>query len=66
VDGAKQQRNYAFANGYGGQFIVVFPDLNLVVTATNEWNNINTSGANNNWTQTLDLIMNQVVAEFEK
>ncbi len=64
--GQNSKGNYAFANGYGGQFIVVFPDLNLVVTATNEWNNINTSGANNNWTQTLDLIMNQVVAEFEK
>ncbi len=63
--GQNSKGNYAFANGYGGQFIVVFPDLNLVVTATNEWNNIDISSANNNWMQTLDLIMKQIVPEFE-
>ncbi len=63
--GQNSKGNYAFANGYGGQFIVVFPALNLVVTATNEWNNVSSSSANNNWMQTLDLIMNQIVPEVD-
>mgnify|MGYP000945956073 CR=1 FL=1 len=63
--GQNDKGNYAFANGYGGQFIVVCPGLNLVVTATNEWNNVNSSNANSNWMKTLDLIMKKIVTEFD-
>ncbi len=34
------RHDYFFANGYGGQFIVVVPDLNLVVVATNVWSGV--------------------------
>jgi CubicO group peptidase (beta-lactamase class C family) len=55
---------YAFANGYGGQFIVVVPELNLVVTATNNWSGLSDPAANNDWAETLTLIMNSIVPAF--
>jgi CubicO group peptidase (beta-lactamase class C family) len=63
--GQNNKGSYAFANGYGGQFIVVVPKLNLVVTATNEWSGVATSTANSNWSGTLRLIMDSIVQSFE-
>jgi CubicO group peptidase (beta-lactamase class C family) len=56
--------NYAFANGYGGQFIVVVPGLNLIVTSTNVWGGLNTATADNDWYQTISLIMNNIIPAF--
>lgn len=53
--------DYVFATGWGGQFIVVVPDLRLVVVATNEWRNVATPVANNQWFRTIDLIMTRIV-----
>jgi len=63
--GQNESGNYAFANGWGGQFIVIIPKLNLVVTATNNWSDIATINANQNWYQTIDLIMTQIVPAFK-
>lgn len=62
--GQNDNGNYAFANGYGGQFIVVFPDLDLVVVATNQWSGIRSNVANDQWYKTLDLILNRIVPVF--
>ena len=53
-----------FALGYGGQFIIVVPNLNLVVTATNNWNVLTDTIANNDLFETLSLIMNNIIPAF--
>jgi CubicO group peptidase (beta-lactamase class C family) len=55
---------YAFADGYGGQFIVVVPRLNLVVTATNNWSNLSVLTADTDWYETLSLIMDNIIPAF--
>ncbi|MFH0735101.1 MAG: serine hydrolase [bacterium] len=62
--GQSSKGNYAFANGYGGQFIVVVPNLKLVVVATNKWNGVETSTARTQWYQTMDLIITGVLGAF--
>ena len=57
--------SYAFANGWGGQFIVVVPSLNLVVTATNQWSGVGTTTANTQWYSTISTIMEQVIPAFK-
>jgi CubicO group peptidase (beta-lactamase class C family) len=58
--GENSRGSYYFANGYGGQFIAVFPGLNLVVTAQSEiGNEYRTS--NEQWYNTISLIMNDVL-----
>lgn len=56
--------DYFFANGYGGQFIVVVPDIRLVVTATNTWSGVATATANQQWYSTLDIIMNKIIPVY--
>lgn len=56
--------SYAFANGWGGQFIFVVPELKLVVTATNTWSGVGTTKANEHWMQTINIIMNDILPAF--
>lgn len=56
--------DYVFANGYGGQFITIVPELHLVVVATNQWSGVQSTIANNQWYQTLDLIINKIIPAF--
>ena len=62
--GKNGKGDYAFANGWGGQFIVIVPKLNLVVAAANNWNGVPVYEANNNWNNTIRLIMESIVPEF--
>jgi CubicO group peptidase (beta-lactamase class C family) len=62
--GNAHQHNYFFANGYGGQFIVVVPDLNLIVVATNNWSGVGSTVANQKWYNTLDSIINNIIPSF--
>jgi len=62
--GQNTKGNYAFANGYGGQFIVIVPSLKLIVVATNQWNGVGFTQANNQWYATLDLILNKILQAF--
>jgi CubicO group peptidase (beta-lactamase class C family) len=48
-----------YANGFGGQFIFVVPDLALVVTATNVWQN--QRSPDENWYNTLRIIAEQIL-----
>jgi CubicO group peptidase (beta-lactamase class C family) len=58
-------RDYAFANGYGGQFIVVVPSLSLVVCATNEWKGVPGPKADRRWFESIRLIMEGILPAFE-
>jgi CubicO group peptidase (beta-lactamase class C family) len=49
-----------FANGYGGQFIVVVPALKLVVVTRSTWTYSGRT-ADEQWMSTLDIIMNHVL-----
>lgn len=64
--GQNTRGNYAFANGWGGQFIVVFPNLNLVVSAANEWSGVPTSTANDQWYKTISLIMTKIIPVIQQ
>jgi CubicO group peptidase (beta-lactamase class C family) len=62
--GQNIQGNYVFANGFGGQFIVVVPRLNLVVAATNNWSGLISSVTDNDWYETVSLIMDNIIPAF--
>jgi CubicO group peptidase (beta-lactamase class C family) len=55
---------YAFASGYGGQFIVVVPEPRLVVVATNRWQSVGAAVNRNQWMATINLIMQDVLPAF--
>jgi CubicO group peptidase (beta-lactamase class C family) len=59
--GTKNSHTFCFANGWGGQFIVVVPDLEMIIVATNRWKSVGTTVANQQWYETLDLIINRIV-----
>ena len=59
VDRAGSHRVF-YANGYGGQFIFVVPDLELVVTAACTWT-VGDSLANENWGRILNVITKGIV-----
>lgn len=52
------------SNGWGGQFILVFPDTSLVIVATNEWKNIPAKAANFQWLKTMNLIRRKILPVF--
>ena len=49
------------ANGYGGQFILVCRELNLVIAARTNWANISGTQADENWDRVLSLIVNEIL-----
>lgn len=58
--GEQQGIQYYFANGYGGQFICIFPELDLLVIAQSELNN-DYHEPGEQWVNTLSLIMNDIL-----
>ncbi len=52
------------ANGYGGQLIVVFPDLEMVVVTTSEWQ-LPSTAAGQQWFNVMTLIQNEVLNSVE-
>ena len=63
--GYSNAHEYFFANGYGGQFIVISPDLNLIVIATNNWSGVSTTITNQQWYNTLELIVDRIIPLYE-
>jgi len=59
--GEQQGVEYYFANGYGGQFICIFPELELLVIAQSELNNA-FHEPGEQWMNTLSLIMNEILS----
>ncbi len=58
--GEQQGTEYYFANGYGGQFICIFPELELLVIAQSELNN-EYHEPGEQWMNTISLIMNDIL-----
>lgn len=59
--GRGQGRDFYFANGYAGQFIVVSPALDLVVVATSAWRGHTWTSAGAQWGGVMDVIVNGVL-----
>jgi CubicO group peptidase (beta-lactamase class C family) len=63
--GTAGSTSYYFANGYGGQFIVVVPSENLIVVATNTWLNVSATTASQQWYSTINTIIGKIVPLYE-
>jgi CubicO group peptidase (beta-lactamase class C family) len=53
--------NFICANGYGGQFIFVVDELNLVVCSRTNYRYLDRTEAGQNWYNVIDIIINQVL-----
>jgi len=53
--------DYFFANGYGGQFIVILPALEMVVVASNTISGVPDATCGEQWYQTMDVIVNYII-----
>lgn len=58
--GSAHGHEFICANGYGGQFIFVVRDLNLVVSSRTNYR-VSESKAGENWYYVLDIIINQIL-----
>ncbi len=54
-------RDFYFANGYGGQFILVDPDLELVVVAQNRWRGLGWEAAGRQWYRVLTTLVEDLL-----
>jgi len=55
---------YVMAMGWGGQFIVVVPSKQLIVTATARWQGIARSTANAQWFAIDNIILQSIVPAY--
>ncbi|MCF8381749.1 MAG: beta-lactamase family protein [Bacteroidales bacterium] len=62
--GEQQGINYYFANGYGGQFIFIFNELNLIIVAQSELNN-DYYDSGQQWMNTISIIMDDILNAVE-
>ena len=58
--GQTESHQFYCANGYGGQFIVTVPDLNLVAVATSRWRGLR-GQAGHQWYEILTVILRHVL-----
>lgn len=58
--------HFFYANGHGGQFILIVPDINLVVVATTNWSGLNDQQAGTLWYNLMSIIINEVLVSFTK
>lgn len=62
--GTASGAGFIMATGWGGQFIVIVPSKQLVVTAASRWQGIGTSVANAQWRAVADIITQGVVRAY--
>jgi CubicO group peptidase (beta-lactamase class C family) len=54
-------RHFFFANGYGGQFILVDPELDLVIAAQSDWRGKGWDEAGQQWYQVASLVVEGIL-----
>ena len=59
--GSAHGHDFICANGYGGQFILIVKELNLVVSSRSNYRGISESKAGENWYDILNIIINQIL-----
>ena len=64
--GQKNGYDYFFANGFGGQFIVIVPELKMVVVSSNNISGITVEKCNEQWCQTIDIIINYLIPSTKR
>ena len=63
--GHGQGRDFYFANGYAGQFIVVAPALDLVVVATSDWHGMTWNEAGAQWGNVIGVVVDGVLPSVQ-
>jgi len=63
--GSAHGHDFICANGYGGQFIFIVKDLNLVVCSRSNYRGIGSVKAGENWYNILNIIINQILTAVE-
>jgi CubicO group peptidase (beta-lactamase class C family) len=63
--GSGAGRDFFYANGYGGQFILVDPELNLVVVAQNSWRGTYWDEAGEQWYRVLSCLVEDLLGQVE-
>jgi len=59
--GSANGHNFICANGYGGQFIFIVEELNLVVCSRSNYRGIDRNQAGENWYNILNVIINHIL-----
>jgi CubicO group peptidase (beta-lactamase class C family) len=59
--GHAQGHDFYFANGYAGRFILVSPELDLVVVATSGWRELDWNSGGTQWSGVMGVIVNGVL-----
>lgn len=59
--GKAHGHDFICANGYGGQFILIVKDLDLVICSRTNYRHIDRTQAGQNWYNILDIIINQLL-----
>lgn len=59
--GSAHGHEFFCANGYGGQFIFVVRELNLVVCSRSDYRGLSRDQAGENWYNILNIIINQIL-----
>lgn len=64
--GREAQGDCTFAMGWGGQFIVIVPAMDIIVIATNEWKGRSIPAAGEQWVRTIDLIVSRIIPAIHR
>lgn len=58
--------DFFYANGHGGQFIVIVPDYSLIVAAATNWSGLSDQQAGSLWYNVITIIVNEVLPSFTR
>jgi CubicO group peptidase (beta-lactamase class C family) len=56
--------DFFYANGHGGQFILIAPDVKVVIVATTNWSGLSDPQAGSLWYNLINIIVNEVLVSF--